>query len=277
MTYPIILAHGVCRFDAVWSQALGLDNCDDETTDMLHYFKGIRSMLKKKGFQVFHSKVPWGERVESRAQALLKNVQQVLGDSGAQKVNIIAHSMGGLDARRMMFNDREQGKIHECIASLTTLSTPHWGSPFADWGVRHFERIISMARRIGLDLEALKDLTVEACTRFNESPAVVQFEQDCAHQIRFQTYAGQQNFWSVFDALKLSFYIIEQQEGPNDGLVSVQSAKWQDRFFKGVIKEADHINELGWWDTAQIWAKESEADLLKRIHRLYAQIASDLP
>jgi triacylglycerol lipase len=277
MTYPIVLAHGVCRFDAVWSEALGLDNRDDADTDLLHYFKGIRTMLIKKGYPVFHSKVPWGARVDVRAEALRSNIQQVLGDTGAAKVNIIAHSMGGLDTRHMMFNDRNQGKIHENIASLTTLSTPHWGSPFADWGIGHFNYLISVAKQIGLDLEALKDLTVAACTEYNETAEVAAFEQTCAQQIRFQTYAGRQKFWGVFDALKLPFYIIEQIEGPNDGLVSVQSAKWQERFFKGIIEDADHINELGWWDTAQIWAKESEADLLRRIHGVYADIAAGLP
>ena len=277
MTYPIILAHGVCRFDVVWSDALGLDNCDDESTDKLHYFRGIRTMLKKKGYTVFHSRVPWGERVDNRAEALRKIVQRVLTDTGAGKVNIIAHSMGGLDSRRMMFNDRDHGRIHAHIASLTTLSTPHWGSPFADWGVPRFNRVLTMARNIGLDLEAFKDLTVEACTAFNRDPRVVAFEEDAAQHIRFQTYAGEQKFWAVFDALKLSYYIIEQAEGANDGLVSVQSAKWQDRFFKGVIENADHVNELGWWDTAQVWAHEGEADLLKRIHGLYADIAAGLP
>lgn len=277
MTFPIILAHGVCRFDVVWSEAMDLDNCDDESRDKLHYFRGIRTILMKKGYQVYHTKVPWGERVDSRADALRTNIQKIMNDTGAPKINIIAHSMGGLDTRHMMFNDRGQGKIHEHVASLTTISTPHWGSPFADWGVERFHRIISMARQIGLDLEAFKDLTVKACTRFNESPVVVEFEEHCAEHIRFQTYAGEQKFWGVFDALKLPYYIIEKEEGPNDGLVSVQSAKWKDQFFKGIIADADHINELGWWDSAQIWAKESDNELLERIHRFYADIAADLP
>ena len=42
MTFPIILAHGVCRFDRIWSDALNVDNNDDEARDNLHYFKGNR-------------------------------------------------------------------------------------------------------------------------------------------------------------------------------------------------------------------------------------------
>ena len=91
MTFPIILAHGVCRFDQLWSNVLGgLDNCDDESKDMLHYFKGTRSMLVKKGYQVFHAKVPWAAPVDQRAEALRSAVAEILRDSGASKVNIIA-------------------------------------------------------------------------------------------------------------------------------------------------------------------------------------------
>jgi broad specificity phosphatase PhoE len=45
----------------------------------------------------------------------------------------------------------------------------------------------------------------------------------------------------------------------------------------GVIKDTDHLNELGWWDEAQVWTGESANDLLQRIHRFYASVAKDLP
>ena len=64
--------------------------------------------------------------------------------------------MGELDARHMLFNDRNKGKIHECVASLTTISTPHEGSPFADWGTDNFPKLIPVAQKLGLDLTALK-------------------------------------------------------------------------------------------------------------------------
>ena len=77
--------------------------------------------------------------------------------------------------------------------------------------------------------------------------------------------------------LKLPFYIIEKQEGENDGLVSVQSAKWRDEYFKGTLDETDHLNELGWWDYDQLWAAESQDELLNRIHTFYERIAEGLP
>ena len=277
MTFPIVLCHGVCRFDQFWSDTLGLDNNNDPTKDLLHYFKGIRTMLVEKGFTVFHSRVPWAATVDERAEALRAGLERILRDSDAAKVNIIAHSMGGLDARHMLFNDRHSGKIHERIASLTTISTPHWGSPFADWGIRNVGDVIPICGNLGLDIKAFRDLTVAACSQFNQLQAVMDFEKACEDNIRFQTYACRQDFIGVFTPLKLSYYFIEKQEGDNDGLVSVRSAKWQGRFFKDTLENTDHFNALGWWDAGQIWVRESRRKLLERIHGVYAGIARELP
>ena len=262
MTFPIILAHGVCRFDVLINDVLQLDNNDDPKLDRLHYFRGIRTMLKANGFCVYHSKVRWAADVDTRAEDLRLNV---------------AHSMGGLDSRHMLFNGRILNRIHERNASLTTISTPHAGTSFADWGTEHLPQVIPVAKKLGLDLKALSDLRTDRCMAFNNDPEVVKFEQECEQTIRFQTYAGRQEFWGVFDALKLPFYIIEKREGENDGLVSVKSAMWRDRYFKKEIDNTDHLNELGWWEPAQVFAGEGEGQLLKRIHKLYLEIARKLP
>jgi triacylglycerol lipase len=277
MTFPIILAHGVCRFDVLINDVLKLDNNDDPKLDRLHYFRGIRTMLKAKGFCVYHSNVSWAADVKTRAEDLRINIKDVLRKENAKKVNIIAHSMGGLDSRHMMFNGRNSNRIHERIASLTTISTPHAGTTFADWGTDHLPEVIATAQKLGLDLKALSDLRTDRCAAFNNDPGVVGFEQECEQTIRFQTYAGKQQFWGVFDALKPPFYIIEKHEGENDGLVSVKSATWRDRYFKKEIDKTDHLNELGWWEPAQVYAGEGESQLLKRIHQLYLEIAQGLP
>jgi len=277
MTYPIVLAHGVCRFDVLWNQFLRADDSDDPRIDKLHYFKGIRTMLQARGYRAYHSRVAWAADLNTRATDLKQNVLRILNESGAEKVNIIAHSMGGLDARHMLFNDRDRGKIHLRIASLTTISTPHEGSLFADWGLEHFPLLPEAFHKIGLDVGGLKDLRTEACKQFNNDPEVNAFETQCESMIQFRTYAGKQDFWATFSLLKAPFRIIEQKEGENDGLVSVRSAQWRARYFKEVLNDTDHFNELGWWDPDQIAAGESPQKLHNRIHQFYATIASQLP
>lgn len=234
-------------------------------------------MLKDRGFEVYHSSVAWAANVDRRAADLKQNILNILDKTGAEKVNIIAHSMGGLDTRHMMFNDRDAGRIHNRIASLTTISTPHAGSSFADWGLDNLSQIPFILKKIGLDVDAFRDLRTDSCKAFNECPEVLEFESACQSRITFQTYAGRQNFWGIFNLLKGSFRIIEEKEGENDGLVSVQSAKWGEGYFKGTLDETDHLNELGWWDVSQLMKGETAEELLQRIHSFYAAVAQDLP
>ena len=277
MTYPIVLAHGVCRFDVLLKDTLNLDNNDTSELDNLHYFKGIRTMLKNKGYIVYHSDVAWAAGVEKRADNLKENLLNILKETHTEKINIIAHSMGGLDARHMMFNDRNHGEIHKHVASLTTISTPHEGSPFADWGLDNLTSLHSLIQKLGIDLNALKDLRTDTCKTFNEHQAVKEFEITCKDTTKFQTYAGKQNFWGVFSGLKIPFEIIRKTEGENDGMVSVRSARWRDEYFKGTMDKTDHLNEIGWWDPDQLLASEGPEELLQRIHNFYAGIAGQLP
>jgi triacylglycerol lipase len=273
---PIVLAHGVCRFDKFWGDALQVNNNDDPDMDLLHYFKGVRTMLKKNGYTVYHTNVSWAGGVDQRAADLKRGILKIVEIENCEKIHIIAHSMGGLDTRHMLFNDRKTGEIHHLVASVTTISTPHNGSSFADWGTDNLPYVIPVAQKLGLNMNAFYDLRTDRCRQFNENPSVVEFEKACEDSILFQTYAGKQNFWSVFDPLKLSYYIIEKAEGENDGLVSVDSAKWRETYFRGILENTDHLNELGWWDTAQMLSGEGESKLLDRIHRFYLEIVKAL-
>jgi hypothetical protein len=78
---------------------MSVDNNDNPEVDDWHYFKGIRTMLKRNGFVVCHSSVSWAADVDTRAEDLRKNISNILERENYEKVNIIAHSMGGLDAR----------------------------------------------------------------------------------------------------------------------------------------------------------------------------------
>ncbi len=277
MPFPIVLAHGLCRFDVLWNTAPRVDNTDDAALDELHYFRGVRTMLRRRGHRVYHSRVAFAASVEARAEQLATNLQRVLDEARAPQVNVIAHGTGGLDARHMLFNDRTRGRLHERVASLTTISTPHEGSSFADWGLDRFPELPAALRAVLVNVEGLRDLTTAVCRDFNKRPEVQAFEDACQTTIRFQTYAGRQPRPAVIPLLQPAFEIVEAAEGENDGLVSVRSARWRDGYFKGFLENADHLNELVHWDANQLVWGEAASALRARVHAFYAAIAADLP
>ena len=75
-----------------------------------------------------------------------------------QRVLIVAHSMGGLDARYMI----SRMGMEDHVAALLTITTPHRGSPYADWIVRHLGRRLHgfrLMKLLKVDVQAANDLT----------------------------------------------------------------------------------------------------------------------
>ena len=233
-------------------------------------------MLIKHGYSVYHSSVSWAANVKERAEELRKNLQVVLAKTDVEKVNIVAHSMGGLDARHMLFNDRDKGRIHEKVASLTTIGTPHLGTSFADKGIQEHGYIIEILEKLSLNIDGVRDLTRNACAAFNDNPEVKAFEDELEKHTELRAYTGSARLDNVLSILRKPYRIIREEEGDNDGLVSVDSALWKRAKHTGIWKDTDHLNEIGWWDFEQA-ATEGISDLTERIHKEYLEIARELP
>lgn len=266
-THPIILAHGIARFDVLFRQVLKIDNQD--AYDGLHYFRNIRTDLQSHGYLVHHASVEWADSVGIRSRTLKRQVEQVLdvGSEGASRVHIIAHSMGGLDARHMLFDARAEG-FHERVATLTTIATPHHGSPVANSVVDKVGKILAVLGIAG----GAQDLTTQACATFNE--AAEDWERSCG--VQFRAYAGRQPYRQIFDLLKPSWRIIHEKEGENDGLVSVASARWRDEYFVEPVLDGDHFNLCGWWDPTEIWRGVKPSQMEEAIKQVYRDIAEGL-
>lgn len=111
LKYPVILVHGIIIRDFKYFRAFGR----------------IEKILKKEGYEVYTAPIDAFGTVENNAEQLKEFVSRVLSESGAEKVNLIAHSKGGIDSKYMI---RNLG-MEEAVASLTTLCTPHKGSQWA--------------------------------------------------------------------------------------------------------------------------------------------------
>ena len=108
---PVLLIHGYGEDAAIW--------------------KKWEDLLKKDGIQFFTITFKDSDdkcgSAEQHAKELEKRVQDVKQQSGAQKINIVGHSKGGLDAR--VFLDITDTTD---VANLIMIGTPNAGSPLAE-------------------------------------------------------------------------------------------------------------------------------------------------
>lgn len=219
--FPIVLCHGLLGFDKIGIQGFVL----------ARYFNGIPEDLQAQGCTVHITEVSPSSHVRVRANQLKK---QIFCHDG--KVNLIAHSMGGLDARYMI--SRLDGA--ERVASLTTIATPHRGTAVADWGLENLGdklNVMSLLELLGMDTAAFHNLTRAYCAR--------EFNPETPNHpgVKYFSLGASKSLASMFVPLIFSGQILSSAEGPNDGLVSVESAKWGE--YLGTL-QADHLDEVNW-------------------------------
>ena len=111
--YPIILVHGLAI----------------KQSKVIKAFGKIERVLQNNGYTVFVADIDAFGTIENNAEQLKAFVLSVLATTQKSKVNIIAHSKGGLDTKYMITSLDMEDKI----ATLTTLCTPHKGSIIASW------------------------------------------------------------------------------------------------------------------------------------------------
>lgn len=285
---PIVLAHGIARFD-ILLQILRdrLQLPETEFGDLFHYFKGIKSHLQSHGFQVFDPNQEFAGPVDIRASQLRDRVNDALAATGAEKVHIIAHSMGGLDARHMIV---DKG-MADRVASLTTIGTPHLGTILADHVIDHGGFLLKEGLRQVINLDGFDDLRTGACDQFNRRAE----HHEATNRVVYQTLASAEELHLVFIPLVPSWLFIRDNEGKNDGLVSVTSQSWRSELVasdgsrKAIVQKefpiaGDHLNQVGWWDPQEAanpkklfhsFVKQKK-DYESRVKDVYLQIAQGL-
>jgi len=262
---PIILAHGICPFHRFFPFAASRDNAGD---DRFHYFRHIRTTLIAHGYTALHVRVGWASSLEQRAADLRNGILQVTDHFRRwPAVHLIGHSMGGLDARYMIW----RYSMADRVVSLTTVGTPHWGTAYADYRIKQAGFLIDTAGRLGVDITGFRDLTTDACRKRNK--ILGDFEKN--NPVVYRTVAGAQPRSRIFWPLRRPFEIIWREEGDNDGLVSVKSATWQERFLLEVI-DADHLNQIGWWDAGEGKAGRPREAFERGIRDVYLKLAGSL-
>ncbi len=156
--YPIVLVHGMFGFDSL----VGVD-----------YWYGIPSDLQSEGAKVFVVQVPALDSTEARGEALLPQVESIAAIYG--KVNLVGHSHGGPTSRYVAH------VRPDLVASVTSVGSPHKGSPVADFIVN--SPLDSTAVHLGNALAGLIDLLSGGG-----------YQQDMAASLQSLTTAGSDAF-----------------------------------------------------------------------------------
>ena len=209
--YPILLVHGVFFRD----------------TRQLNYWGRIPEELVKNGATVFYGENTSAASVEDSGAELAARIAEICEKTGCEKVNVIAHSKGGLDSRSAL------GALAERFASLTTIGTPHRGCGFADYLLERIpagvQQTVAQAYNAGARtlgeanpdfMAAVQDLTAARCTAFDECHPVPE-GVFCQSVGSVQRGAGGGRF-----PLNFSYRLAKYFDGENDGLVALPAMWW---------------------------------------------------
>jgi triacylglycerol lipase len=239
---PIVLVHGLFGFDQV---RLG----DWVLAD---YFPGIAEALRAAGNRVLVPRVSPTGCIAERAAQLKAFIEYA---SPTEPVHVFGHSMGGLDARYMI----SRLGMADRVLSLTTLGTPHRGSPFADWAASRLVRVLEpVLDFVGVPSGAFADLTTTACRAFNQATPDVP-------GVRYFAVAGNFRSGWLTPPWQISAPIVAQAEGPNDGIVSVASATYGEQTD---VWEVDHLGLVNWAGARASGPGERRADFARLVARL---------
>ncbi|KAF4573100.1 hypothetical protein EYR36_007610 [Pleurotus pulmonarius] len=255
---PLVFCHGLLGFDSV---KLGPSIAPLEVT----HWRGIKEVLEANGAEVLITRVPATSSPIERAKVLEEKISQTYP---GRSVHLIG---GGIDCRYL--TSRLKHRKFD-VLSVTTIASPHRGSAFADHflstiGTR-MPSVLSLLDLLpngGGDGKAFECLTIDAMRKFNEEtpdvPGVKYFSWGATYNPGF------------IDTWKYPHSVVLEKEGPNDGLVSIESAKWGT--YLGTLEDVNHLDLVGWINTARYkWAEIVGKEIKFRPATFYLAVADML-
>ena len=228
--YPIVLAHGIAIREWRFFKAFGR----------------IGKTLREAGYVVYTANTDAFGTIENNAAQLKLQIEEILSKEGVEKVNIIAHSKGGLDAKYML---NELGMAH-AVASLTTLATPHKGSRMATW-IYNLPPWIPRFLAFWIDLwyRILGDKqpdSLTVCKQLQMSEKDELETSDAPEELYCQSYSATMKRGRDDFLMSIPHYFARRWgEESTDGLVSIESAKYAEYRGDCIDESLSHTELIG--------------------------------
>jgi triacylglycerol lipase len=214
--YPVVFCHGM----------LAMTTLRMRLPEDLNCFSPLREFLRERGYRAMFPQVAPTSGVEARARQLREQILKWTDEP----VNIVAHSMGGLDARHLITHLGMAGRVR----TLTTIATPHRGTYLVDWFIANFRNRVPLLlamEAMGMNVDGFRDCQPSVCRSFNATTPNMP-------DVRYFSYVSSVTSNRVSPFLRRAWNLLSAVEGPNDGMVSMGSARWGECL--GVL-QADHF------------------------------------
>jgi triacylglycerol lipase len=209
----------------------GFDQLKIGPITLSEYFRTIPEALRAAGNRVLVTRVHPTAGVERRAAKLAERIEAAY-PSGP--LHIVGHSMGGLDARILLTDPAWRRRV----LSLTTIGTPHLGSALADLARFRMRPIYQGLGWIGWDYNGFLEVRRSWARAFHRRVPPPE-------GVHCFSLAGDPHPEETCPIMRPLRSLLEEREGPNDGLVSTRSAlafgtplpTWP----------LDHLRQMNWF------------------------------
>ncbi len=258
---PVLLVHGMGFRD----------------NNLIGYWGRIPKALEEMGCNVYFGHQDSNADIETNGKHLSERINRIIEETGAEKINIIAHSKGGLDSRYAISSLGMGDKV----ASLTTVATPHHGSKTVDrlmklplWLIKFVSFCADCWFRLLGDSNPNTYKTIRAFT--TEMSAKFNVENPNHNDVLYQSYAFVMKKPSSDLLMWFPNLVVRCIEGENDGLLTPKSVKWGNfkGAYRGVGKRGiSHLDEI---DLRRRPLSKVTGDGVSDIVEIYREIVSDL-
>lgn len=255
--YPIVMVHGIFFRD--WQ--------------LMNYWGRVPASLIRNGASVYYGNQQSARSIPDSAEELKQTIMKVIADTGSEKVNIIAHSKGGLDTRYAI----SSLGLDKYVATLTTINTPHGGCDMVDYLLNKVspkmcnqiaKRYNSIFTKLGDKepdfMSGIKDLSP---VRLKELESKMLDSPDISYR---SCMSCMKNVFSTsFLPLNLGYLVVKKLNGQSDGLVWVESAK------HGTFRmvKASGIRGISHGDTIDLFRENIEG---YDVREFYINLVSEL-